>query len=158
MSEPEFGSEPLPRGPLIGAGVLVGMTILFVLLTRLTGLGASQIVPATPLTVRNLHFSDLPNGAIAVYDVKEGRAIDVVAPGTNGFLRATLRGLARERKRQGIGDATPFRLIGGEHGRLTLEDPATGRHVDLEAFGATNADVFARLLTVRAPVSAKDKL
>lgn len=31
----------------------------------------------------------------------------------------------------------------------SLEDPATGRRVDLEALGATNAGVFARLLTVQ---------
>jgi putative photosynthetic complex assembly protein len=149
MSEREFGSEPLPRGPLIGAVALVVLTILFVTLTRFTGLGASQIAPSTPIVVRDLHFSDMPNGGIAVYDVRDDRPIEIVAPGTNGFLRATLRGLARERKRQGIGDAAPFRLVGGKQGRLTLEDPATGRRVDLEAFGATNAGVFARLLTVQ---------
>ena len=74
------------------------------------------------------------------------RVIDTVAPGTNGFLRGTMRGLARERKRQGIGPELPFRLIGRADGRLTLEDPGTGRRVDLESFGPTNAAVFAQLM------------
>jgi hypothetical protein len=30
---------------------------------------------------------------------------------------------------------------------LTLDDPATGRHIELEAFGSTNTAVFGRLLT-----------
>jgi hypothetical protein len=30
---------------------------------------------------------------------------------------------------------------------LTLEDPATGRIIGLEAFGPTNMEAFARLLT-----------
>jgi len=72
--------------------------------------------------------------------------VDVVAPGTNGFLRGTLRGLARERKRQGIGPEAPFRLTAHDDGRLTLADPATGRRVDLESFGPTNAAVFSQLL------------
>ena len=30
-------------------------------------------------------------------------------------------------------------------GRLSLDDPSTGEHVDLEVFGPTNAETFARL-------------
>jgi hypothetical protein len=36
-------------------------------------------------------------------------------------------------------------------GRLTLQDPATGRNLDLLAFGPTNAALFARLLAAREP-------
>ena len=71
-------------------------------------------------------------------------------PGSNGFLRATLRGLARERKRHEGGPEIPFRLTAWSNGRLTLADPATGRTVDLAAFGPTNAEVFGRLLTLDA--------
>ncbi len=72
--------------------------------------------------------------------------VDTVAPGTNGFLRGTMRGLARERKRQGVGPELPFRMIGRADGKLTLEDPGTGRRVDLGSFGPTNAAVFAQLM------------
>ena len=43
----------------------------------------------------------------------------------------------------------PSELIGRADGRLTLEDPTTGRRVDLESFGPTNAGVFAQLLVAR---------
>ncbi len=42
----------------------------------------------------------------------------------------------------------PFRLSAWSDGRLTLEDPATGRAVDLEAFGPTNEATFVRLLPI----------
>ena len=61
--------------------------------------------------------------------------IDVVAPATNGFLRATMRGLARQRLRQDADHEIPFRLTAGPTGGLTLEDPTTGRRVEMEAFG-----------------------
>ncbi|NBT80006.1 MAG: photosynthetic complex assembly protein PuhC, partial [Betaproteobacteria bacterium] len=35
-----------------------------------------------------------------------------------------------------------------QDGRLTLIDPSTGRTIDLESFGAINANNFARLLRV----------
>jgi hypothetical protein len=40
----------------------------------------------------------------------------------------------------------PFELIYRADGRLTLSDTATGRMVDLESFGPTNAGSFYRLL------------
>jgi hypothetical protein len=40
----------------------------------------------------------------------------------------------------------PFRIALETDGRLLLSDPATGRTVDLRAFGPTNLEVFARLL------------
>ena len=42
---------------------------------------------------------------------------------------------------------TPFRLSAWSDGRLTLDDPATARHIELQAFGSTNTEVFAQLLT-----------
>ena len=57
-----------------------------------------------------------------------------------------MRGLASERKHEDIGDAVPFRLTEWADGRLTLEDPTTHRTIELEAFGRTNEEVFARML------------
>ena len=38
-------------------------------------------------------------------------------------------------------------MTGYADGRLTLDDPATKRHIELEAFGSTNALAFAKILT-----------
>ena len=56
-----------------------------------------------------------------------------------------MRGLARERRREGAGDATPFVLTAWSDGRISLDDSATGRTVPLEAFGPTNEGAFAQL-------------
>jgi putative photosynthetic complex assembly protein len=149
VDEPEFGSEPFPKAPLFGAGALIALALLSVVLVRTTGVGATRVPDSAPITARDFRFEDRTDGGIAVYDARDGRLVEVVAPGTNGFLRGTLRGLARERKRQGVGPLEPFRLTGKADGRLTLDDPTTGRRVDLEAFGPTNAGVFAELLTAK---------
>ena len=145
MSDP-FGDRPFPRPPLLGAAALVLAALLSVALVRTTGFGVShEPVPASAV-VRDLRFEDRPDGAIAVYDANADAPVQMVAPGTNGFIRGALRGLARERKRQGLGPDLPFRLSRTVDDRLLLEDPATGRVVDLGAFGPTNAAAFARLL------------
>ncbi len=94
---------------------------------------------------RLLRFDDLPDGAVAVIDVGSGQLVQRFE-GEQGFLRGTLRAMARERKIQGVGRGEPFELLLHADGRLTLRDPSTGARIALESFGATNTGVFARLL------------
>ena len=137
--------ESFPRAPLLAAAALVALAIIAVACVRLTGIGAVHVPDAPTVVVRDLRFEDRPDGGVAVYDVQSDELVKVIT-GSNGFLRGTLRGLARERKRSGFGPDQAFRLVGHADGRLTLEDPATARRVDLESFGPTNVAVFAQLL------------
>lgn len=149
MSDP-FDGRPFPRAPLVGVALLLGAVIAGVAFVRLTGIGAAQVADAPAVSERALRFEDRDDGSIVVVDAASDAEVDAIAPGTNGFLRSTLRGLVRERKREGHGPEQPFRLVGRADGRLTLVDPATGRRVDLESFGPTNAAVFAQLMTTQA--------
>jgi putative photosynthetic complex assembly protein len=138
-----------PRGPLVGAGLLVVVALLGVGAVRMSGMETTRVADSPVVSQAEFRFEDRPDGSILVLAGRDGSVVETVAPGTNGFLRGTLRGLARERRRQGIGAQQPFRLVGHADGRLTLVDPATARQVDLEAFGPTNAGVFVRLLNLQ---------
>lgn len=142
-------SPSFPRSALFAAGAVIVFSIGLAAAGRVTGAANSEPT-ASPVIDRELLFHDLPNGGVAVFDANDSSTpIDTFAPETNGFLRATMRGLARQRLRQSEGAETPFRLTEWADGRLTLTDPATGRRVEMEAFGITNESVFARLLTAR---------
>lgn len=144
----EHASDPtIPRGLLISAGALVLASLIAVTAARLNGVGAVQVPDAAAMTTRELLFQDREDGSIAILDARTGKQVDSAAPGSNGFLRGTMRGLARERKRQGVSADVPFQLVGRADGRLTLIDPSTKRRVDLESFGPTNAAVFSKLMT-----------
>jgi putative photosynthetic complex assembly protein len=140
-----------PRAPLFALGGLVIATVLAVAAVRLTGVGAVHVPDAPAVAVREFRFEDRPDGSIAVLDRSGTHVVDTVPPGTNGFLRGTMRGLARERMRQGVSPALPFEMIGRADGKLTLEDPGTGRRVDLGSFGPTNAAAFAHIMASPAP-------
>ena len=136
----------LPLGALIGAGALVLGSLLLVTFARLSGYR-----PATPPVSRmissyDLKFEDRADGAVLVYRSDDNRLVDTLQPGTNGFVRGVLRGLVRERRAEQVGAALPFRLTRWADGRLSLDDPSTGRHIDLEVFGPTNAGAFADIL------------
>ena len=135
----------VPRPALVAMGGLALVALVGASWVRLSGVPVRA--PDAPVAMeRALRFEDRSDGSIAVIDAHENRVVDSIN-GQAGFVRGTLRGLARERKRQGIGADQPFRLLGRTDGRLTLQDPATGRLVDLESFGPVNAIAFARLLT-----------
>ena len=138
----------LQRVPLLAAGALVVLALLAVSAVRMTGVGKVTVPDAPSVSMREFLFEDRSDGSIAILDPRSKRQIETVAPASNGFLRGTMRGLARERKRMGVGPELPFQVIGRADGRLTLVDPGTGRRVDLESFGPTNAAVFARLMAI----------
>ncbi len=145
MSTP-LTAAGFPRGPLFAVGGLLLATLLTVTTVQLTGIGAVHAQEAPAVATREFRFEDQQDGSITVVEAQSRRLLDTVAPGTGGFLRGTMRGLARERHRRGIGPEQPFRMVGHADGRLTLEDPATGRRVDVGSFGPTNAAVFGHIM------------
>ena len=145
-----MSNERFPRAILTVAGTVIGLSLVTATVGRLTG-AADSTPTSAAVASRELVFHDQRNGGVAIYDADDPSVpIDIVAPETNGFLRATVRGLAQQRLRQDASRNTPFRLTGWADGRLTLEDPTTGRRIEMEAFGITNEKVFANLLTARA--------
>ena len=136
------------KAPIAGLAGLLAATLLFVALSSATGIGKLEApLPATTsAAARDLFFHDRDDGGVRVTEAQGGAVIAEFEPATNGFLRSTVRGLVRERKRRDLGPEMPFRIALETDGRLLLSDPATGRTVDLRAFGPTNLEVFARLL------------
>lgn len=139
----------VPPGALALLGSLLLISVLVVAAVRWSGLNIRE--PDAPsVQVAQLHFRDLPNGAIAVIDASSGRHVETVS-GEAGFLRGALRVLSHDRLRRGLGDQDPFELHRRQDGRLTLIDPRTGMRLDLESFGPQHAGSFARLMKKDAP-------
>jgi putative photosynthetic complex assembly protein len=136
-----------PRGALIFGWLLVGGSLALATYGSITGMARPQPGETGIVVQRSLNFLDRADGAVVVEE--DGATVDVVQ-GQAGFLRGTLRGFARTRREKGIGSAPSMTLTAYADGRLVLYDPATGRQVDLEAFGADNEAVFARFLMLSA--------
>ncbi len=134
-----------PRSVLFGAGAMILAVMVVVGFARIEGPPSSRPEGAA-LQERLLAFEDRDDGSILVLDGGTGSTIAILEPGTNGFIRAGLRGLARERRRAEQGPETPFRLTRWSDGRLTLEDPTNGRMVDLVAFGQSQVAAFENFL------------
>jgi putative photosynthetic complex assembly protein len=139
-------NQQFPRAVLLGAAALIGVSLLMVMTSRVNGIGTTRMPEARAVTVLDIRVEDRSDGAVAVYAADDDHLIMAFAPGTSGFVRGVMRGMARERRRDGIGHQPPFRLTRWSDGRLSLRDPSTGVVVNLEVFGPTNSAAFAQLI------------
>jgi putative photosynthetic complex assembly protein len=137
------------RGPLWIIAAVMVFALAATALARLTGHGP-PVSHAQALAQRALVFTDLPDGSIGVTDAASGAVLEPLQ-GEQGFVRGVLRALARERRLTDPSSRVAFELSATADGRLVLNDPVTNQQIDLQAFGATNAAVFARLLNAAPP-------
>ena len=146
MSPMTINPDNFPKRTLMAVGLMLLVILVSVTVVRVAHLHTDVTVAQPTIVERSLRFEDRIDGSIAVIDAQSLAEIAQIAPGSNGFLRSTVRGLVRERKRRELGPEMPFVLAIRTDGRLTLDDPATSRHVDLDAFGSVNAIVFRHFL------------
>jgi putative photosynthetic complex assembly protein len=146
----EVFREPIVgRTGLMAAGGLVLFALVTVTASRMTGIGDVRMTLPAAVESRDLTFEDGKGGSVLVYDAASKKLIDTIAPGTNGFVRVVLRGLARERKLGDIGQEPPFRLTRYANGQMTLTDTSSNKKIDLVAFGSANAQAFTRLMSMK---------
>lgn len=134
----------VPRAPLVAIAAFLGATLLAVGVARVTGYEPVRKPQAPVVESHDLRFADAPGGRVEV--TADGALVAVLTGGTDGFVRVVMRSLTRDRRLQGLSREEPFRLSIHADGRLSLEDLATHRVVDLAGFGADNIAAFRRLI------------
>ena len=142
-------TKPFPRLALLAAAVLMGGAVVAAASGRFAQMNHAQsggVESVQPVAARDLAFFDMENGSVEVRDGSGTQVLFVAAPGTNGFIRGVMRGMARNRHARGLGQEEAFRLAQWPSGQLSLEDLATGKRIELSAFGAENRKAFAQLL------------
>lgn len=143
-----FAQNPLgrlaPIAALVAAGAVIGVTAMMRNHTP-------SVPPAPVLETRMLRFSDAPQGVVRV-ETLDGRVVASYGSGEGSFVRGVLRSFARDRRGADVSPDVPFELTKHTDGRTSLRDTASGQVVVLDAFGSTNASLFASLLS-----NAKDK-
>lgn len=152
MAKPSYRSV-IPTPILIGAGLMIAMTMTFAFVSKRLPAGTERPVWAPTSTLAevtleslDLRFEDQADGSVDVIDVGQDRTIATFEPGSNGFARIVLRGMVKERLSMGGDRSKAFRLRRSEDGSLALGDLATGREIHLAAFGEASIQAFEQLM------------
>ncbi len=123
------------------------------ILAALLLLGGQALAATTDrgsvIASRDLRFADRPDGGVEVTNAATGEVVRELDRGSHNFVRALMRGLVQARLHESIGPEIPFRLTAFSDGQLVLDDPATHRSIELEAFGPTNAGDFVEMLPLK---------
>lgn len=135
---------PLPLALSFGMALLA---LVLVAGARVAGFSPEQALPgAEVVDSRLLRFEQAADGQITVIDGSTGEAIADAPAGAEGFLKGALRGLNRIRMADETAPGVPYRLERLANGQLMLVDTASGVALDLNAYGRSNAAVFAEFL------------
>jgi putative photosynthetic complex assembly protein len=153
MSHAHHHDEVIPPAVIKMAGALLLGVLLLTGAVRLGWLPESANPEASRAAAnvgvvqeRQLRFADRADGAVVISNAASGETVKVIAFGEGGFVRATLRRMAKARAAKGIGAEPPFKLTRFENGALALTDPQTGREAEIHGFGADHSRVFAEML------------
>ena len=147
MEHDHHHENTAPRVPLMLAGGLVVLTLLGVAWQqRVVNPSAEPVAAAALVSERFLQFVDQADGSVVVVGMPDARELDVIGQGEGNFLRGTLRGLVRERRLNDASMEIGFAVRRYADGAIVISDLATGRDIDLRAFGPINANEFVRYL------------
>jgi putative photosynthetic complex assembly protein len=131
----------------------ISIALVLVSWARATGYKDNLETNSGIIASCDLRFEDMPAGGVHVYDLDDGKLLGSFERGTGSFVRGVMRSMTRERHSLQLGADAPFRLTRHTDGALTIRDQATGREIFLNAFGPSNAEIFARLLSASQTTS-----
>ena len=137
--------------------MLLAMVVSLLYATYITQFSSAVEAQTSPIVQKTmLSIKDDSNGDILIEliadknqdkNYQKAQTSQVLRfSGEQGFLRGTLRALARDRRLRNLTSEAPFELALHEDGRLSITDTLTAKGIDLEAFGPDNAAVFAKIL------------
>ncbi len=156
-------ASPVP-GPIGWRHFLMMLAVMLATLfyvTCVTQWSSKETVDsARSVMTEQLVFKDDPNGDILIEvlptPTKPGLTGEssLRFSGEQGFLRGTLRALARDRKVRHLSPEAPFELALHQDGHLSITDTLTHHGIDLEAFGPDNLAVFVKILQACAQATS----
>jgi len=137
-------SSNQPAIPVVVRWILVGLAVLLVGVSWIKQSGVEMREADAPIVWKKaLRFEDGSHGEILVFDASQKQI--ATFEGEQGFLRGTLRALARERKKRSISGEAAFELSGHADGQMVLSDPTTGESIHLASFGPSNVQIYRQL-------------
>lgn len=137
---------PFPRLPLYGAFALIAFAVVAIIFSQQTGLGSMLTDPGRPLDMVDLTITHAPDDRVVVAEANSGRVLADFAPGEGGFVRGSMRALARMRMTAEVDINEPYRVIKWENGSVSLSDTKSGQRIYLNAFGPDQVAAFERFL------------
>jgi putative photosynthetic complex assembly protein len=133
----------IPKGLLRGMIALVFTAVALVSYASITKRPLEGVPEASTMVRERFLILEGKSAQAVTVKTPDGQLLVDLPHG--GFVTVIQSGVATERRRQGVTDNPPVRLVQYANNRLVLEDPSTGWSAELYAFGSDNKAAFERL-------------
>lgn len=147
IHEPGFRSrnpETVPKALLLGMVALAFSALAITSFAVVTGREpVAQPEAAAVVREKWIILEGLSAQAVIVRNTDGSVLMDLPH---GGFITVIQSGIFTERRKRGVDQTKPVRIVEYANGRLVAEDPETGWSAELYAFGADNKAAFERLL------------
>lgn len=156
MSLTDSDERPIPPAIIIGGGLVMAVSLLVVVSARM-GVAPRQTRPVAAAVASYDFRVSAPDstGMETVLSARNGARVGPLAGRGDDFLPSLVDKLHQERRLKGLADTAPFRLVRFSDGRVSMQDPVTGRELNLESFGSVNEANAARLIDEGQAVDAE---
>jgi putative photosynthetic complex assembly protein len=135
--------DMIPKGLLRGMIALVFTAVALVSYASITKRPLEGVPEASTMVRERFLILEGKSAQAVTVKTPDGQLLIDLPHG--GFVTVIQSGVATERRRQGVTDNPPVRLVQYANNRLVLEDPSTGWSAELYAFGSDNKAAFERL-------------
>lgn len=138
--------DPFPRPALYAAAVAVFGSLFLVGLARLTGYMENVDPGGHVVAEREIAFKSDTAGLIDIADGTTGETLARFPVETNRFVRVVMTSLEFERAGTAPGTQAPYKLVRWDDGRISVDDPVSGKSIQMAAFGRNQVLTFEKLL------------
>jgi len=134
--------------PLLRAMLLLAVTSLVIVAAAVVSDRETVAQPEAAAMVREkwVVMEGLSAQAVIVRNTDGSVLLDLPH---GGFVTVIQSGIFTERRKHGVDQTLPVRIVEYANGRLVAEDPETGWSAELYAFGGENKAAFERLLDAK---------
>ncbi|MEM1371559.1 MAG: photosynthetic complex assembly protein PuhC [Pseudomonadota bacterium] len=137
----------ITTGALYAACGIVTFSLIVTTLCATFGWQANIALPGQAETVVPIHIViDETDQTIAINDARDATTLASLPLDVNYFTASLKRSLDKRRRYEGITSSAPFELVRWDTGRLSILDPATGKQIQLRAFGKKQHAIFTDIM------------
>ena len=139
--------ETVPKALLIGMAALALSALAITTFAVATGRQPAAIPEASTVVREKWIVLQGLNAQAVIVRNTDGTVLLDLPHG--GFITVIQSGIFTERRKRGVDQTKPVRIVQYANGRLVAEDPETGWSAELYAFGSDNKAAFKRLLDTK---------
>ena len=146
LTREQIAKEKTARTMLRVIMSIAALALALTIVAKFTGIGTVKTEYGTVVSEKAISILIDDRSHVRVTDGSGEEVYLSFSDGRGGFFRGVERAFSLKRRTGNVPADAPYVITRWSSGRMTLNDPATGHQVPVDAFGLSVNDTFADLM------------